>query len=168
MCNQVNPPPMPNIKFDSVDRNIIQVLQQEGRIANKELSERIGLTTTPTLERVRRLEREGVIEGYAAKVNKESVGRGFTAFVKVTLKVHQLNLLEEFTSAIREIPEILACYHTTGDGDFLLQVVAKNTKDYEQLMRNKLTTLPDVERLHTSIVLNTIKEQSPIPVHYED
>ncbi|MFD2532775.1 Lrp/AsnC family transcriptional regulator [Gracilimonas halophila] len=159
---------MPQIKIDSVDRNIIKVLQQEGRIANKELSERIGLTTTPTLERVRRLEREGVIEGYAAKVNKESVGRGFVAFVKVTLKVHQLNLLEEFTSAIQEIPEILACYHTTGDGDFLLQVVARDTKDYEQLMRNKLTTLPDVERLHTSIVLNTIKEQSPIPVYYED
>lgn len=159
---------MPQIKIDSVDRNIIKVLQQEGRIANKELSERIGLTTTPTLERVRRLEREGVIEGYAAKVNKESVGRGFVAFVKVTLKVHQLNLLEEFTSAIQKIPEILACYHTTGDGDFLLQVVAKDTKDYEQLMRNKLTTLPDVERLHTSIVLNTIKEQSPIPVYHED
>lgn len=159
---------MPQIKIDSVDRNIIKVLQQEGRIANKELSERIGLTTTPTLERVRRLEREGVIEGYAAKVNKESVGRGFVAFVKVTLKVHQLNLLEEFTSAIQKIPEILACYHTTGDGDFLLQVVARDTKDYEQLMRNKLTTLPDVERLHTSIVLNTIKEQSPIPVYYED
>ena len=159
---------MPQIKIDSVDRNIIKVLQQEGRIANKELSERIGLTTTPTLERVRRLEREGVIEGYAAKVNKESVGRGFVAFVKVTLKVHQLNLLEEFTSAIQEIPEILACYHTTGDGDFLLQVVARDTKDYEQVMRNKLTTLPDVERLHTSIVLNTIKEQSPIPVYYED
>lgn len=159
---------MPQFKIDSVDRNIIEVLQQEGRIANKELSERIGLTTTPTLERVRRLERQGIIEGYAAKVNKDSVGRGFTAFVKVTLKVHQLNLLEEFTSAIQEIPEILACYHTTGDGDFLLQVVAKDTKDYEQLMRNKLTTLPDVERLHTSIVLNTIKEQSPIPVYHED
>lgn len=159
---------MPQIKLDSVDRNIIQIIQQEGRIANKELSERIGLTTTPTLERVRRLEREGIIEGYAAKVNKESVGRGFTAFVKVTLKVHQLNLLEEFTSAIQEIPEILACYHTTGDGDFLLQVVAKDTKDYEKLMRNKLTTLPDVERLYTSIVLNTIKEQSPIPVYHED
>lgn len=88
--------------------------------------------------------------------------------MKVTLKVHQLNLLEEFTSAIQEIPEILACYHTTGDGDFLLQVVAKDTKDFEQLMRNKLTTLPDVERLYTSIVLNTIKEQSPIPVYHED
>jgi len=154
--------------FDSIDRKIIEILQQEGRIANKELAERIGLTTTPTLERVRRLEREGVIQGYAAKINKETVGRGFSAFVKVTLKVHQLNLMEEFTSAIAEIPEILACYHTTGDGDFLLHVVAKDTKDFEQLMRNKLTTLPDVERLHTSIVLNTIKEQSPIPVYHEN
>jgi DNA-binding Lrp family transcriptional regulator len=159
---------MSTFKLDDIDKTIIQILQQEGRIANKELAERIGLTTTPTLERVRRLEREGIIESYSAKVNKEAVGRGFTAFVKVTLKVHQLNLMEEFTSAIQEIPEILACYHTTGDGDFLLQVVAKDTKDYEQLMRNKLTTLPDVERLYTSIVLNTIKEQSPIPVYYED
>ena len=76
--------------------------------------------------------------------------------------------MEEFTSAVEEIPEILACYHTTGDGDFLLHVVAKDTRDYEQLMRNKLTTLPDVERLHTSIVLNTIKDQSPIPVYHEN
>ncbi|MBO6585794.1 MAG: Lrp/AsnC family transcriptional regulator [Gracilimonas sp.] len=155
-------------KLDATDKKIIAILQQEGRMANNELAKRIELTTTPTLERVRRLEREGIIEGYSAKVNKESVGRGFTAFVKVTLSVHQLNLLEEFTSAIKEIPEILACYHTTGDGDFLLHVVAKDTKDYEQLMRNKLTTLPDVERLHTSIVLNTIKDQSPIPVYDEN
>jgi len=159
---------MTRIKLDQTDKKIIQVLQKEGRMANNELAKRIGLTTTPTLERVRRLEREGVIEGYSAKVNKDSVGRGFNAFVKVTLKVHQLNLMEEFTSAVEEIPEILACYHTTGDGDFLLHVVAKDTRDYEQLMRNKLTTLPDVERLHTSIVLNTIKDQSPIPVYHEN
>lgn len=155
-------------KLDSVDREILKILQEEGRIANNELAKRIGLTTTPTLERVRRLEREGVVEGYTARVHKDKVGRGFSAFVKVTLKVHQLNLMEEFTTAIKEIPEILACYHTTGDGDFLLHVVAKDTKDYEQLMRNKLTTLPDVERLYTSIVLNTIKDQSPIPVYHEN
>lgn len=159
---------MSSPKLDATDKKIIAILQQEGRMANNELAKRIELTTTPTLERVRRLEREGIIEGYSARVNKEAVGRGFTAFVKVTLSVHQLNLLEEFTSAIKEIPEILACYHTTGDGDFLLHVVAKDTKDYEQLMRNKLTTLPDVERLHTSIVLNTIKDQSPIPVYDEN
>lgn len=159
---------MTSIKLDQTDREIIQILQTEGRVPNNELAKRIGLTTTPTLERVRRLEREGIIEGYSAKINKESVGRGFNAFVKVTLKVHQLNLMEEFTSAVEEIPEILACYHTTGDGDFLLHVVSKDTRDYEQLMRNKLTTLPDVERLHTSIVLNTIKDQSPIPVYHEN
>jgi Lrp/AsnC family leucine-responsive transcriptional regulator len=159
---------MSSPKLDATDKKIIAILQQEGRMANNELAKRIELTTTPTLERVRRLERGGIIEGYSARINKESVGRGFTAFVKVTLSVHQLNLMEEFTSAIKEIPEILACYHTTGDGDFLLHVVAKNTKDYEQLMRNKLTTLPDVERLHTSIVLNTIKDQSPIPVYDEN
>src|SRR6056297_4055144 len=107
-----------SVKLDDTDRRIIDLLQEDGRMPNNELAKRVGLTTTPTLERVRRLEREGVIEGYSAKINKDSVGRGFNAFVKVTLKVHQLNLMEEFTSAVEEIPEILACYHTTGDGDF--------------------------------------------------
>jgi Lrp/AsnC family leucine-responsive transcriptional regulator len=92
------------------------------------------------------------------------VDKGFSAFVTVTLSVHQLTLMDEFTEAIKSIPEILACYNTTGEGDFLLQIVAKDVKDYEQLMRTKLTTLPDVLRLHTSIVLGTIKEQSKIPV----
>ncbi|MEX0721793.1 MAG: Lrp/AsnC family transcriptional regulator [Balneolaceae bacterium] len=159
---------MEQVKLDNVDKKIIQILQEEGRLANNELARRIGLTTTPTLERVKRLEREGVIEGYAARINKESVNRGLTVFVTVTLSVHQLNLLEEFTKAVQEIPEILACYNTTGDGDFLLQVVVQDTKHYEHFMRNKLTTLPDVQRLHTSIVLNTIKEQSNIPVYDQD
>lgn len=153
-----------SIKIDDLDKEILQILQKEGRIANNELARRIGLTTTPTLERVKRLEREGVITGYTARINKESVDKGLTVFVTVTLSVHQLNLLKEFTQAIEDIPEILACYNTTGEGDFLLQVVVKDTKHYEQFMRNTLTTLPDVQRLHSSIVLNTIKEQSEIPV----
>lgn len=153
-----------NIKLDKTDKEILQILQREGRIANNELAKRIGLTTTPTLERVKRLEREGVIKGYSAKINKEAVGRGLTVFVTVTLSVHQLNLLEEFTKAVREIPEILACYNTTGEADFLLHVVVNDTRHYEQFMRNTLTTLPDVQRIHTSIVLNTIKEQSEVPI----
>lgn len=152
------------MKLDPTDLKIVDILQKEGRIANNELASRIGLTTTPTLERVKRLEREKVIEGYTARINREAVGKGLTVFVTVTLSVHQLNLMKEFTSAIKAIPEILACYNTTGEGDFLLQVVAKDTKDYEKLMRTKLTTLPDVQRLRTSIVLNTIKDESSIPV----
>jgi|SRR5690554_504474 len=155
---------MQNSRLDAIDLTIIDILQEEGRITNNELANRIGLTSTPTLERVRRLEREGVIEGYQARINKEKVDKGFSAFVTVTLAAHQLNLLEEFSDAVLAIPEILACYNTTGEGDFLLHVVAKDTKAYETLMRTKLTMLPDVQRLHTSIVLNTIKEQSKIPV----
>lgn len=151
-------------KLDEADRKILSILQKEGRLSNKELAERINLTTTPTLERVRRLEREGVIEGYSARVNRQAVDKGFSAFVTVTLSVHQLRLMDEFTEAVKAIPEILACYNTTGEGDFLLYIVAKDVKDYEQLMRTKLATLPDVQRLHTSIVLGTIKEQSNIPV----
>lgn len=152
------------MKLDPIDLKIVDILQKEGRIANNELASRIGLTTTPTLERVKRLERENVIEGYTARINREAVDKGLTVFVTVTLSVHQLNLMKEFTSAIKAIPEILACYNTTGEGDFLLQVVAKDTKDYERLMRTTLTTLPDVQRLHTSIVLNTIKDEPAIPV----
>lgn len=155
---------MQEIRLDKVDKEIIQILQQEGRIANNELARRIGLTTTPTLERVKRLERAGVIEGYSARINREAVGSGLTVFVDITLSLHQLNLLEEFSEAIQKIPEILACYNTTGEGDFLLHVVVKDTKHYEHFMRNKLTTLPDIQRLQTSIVLRTIKEQTQIPV----
>ena len=155
---------MEEVKLDELDKKIIRILQKEGRLSNKELSERINLTTTPTLERVRRLEKRNIIEGYSAKVNRQFVGKGFSAFVSVTLSVHQLNLMDEFTSAIKSIPEILACYNTTGEGDFLLHIVARDVKDFEQLMRTKLTTLPDVQRLHTSIVLSTIKEDSNIPV----
>ena len=155
---------MDPVKLDDIDRKILEILQTEGRLSNKDLAGRINLTTTPTLERVRRLEREGVIEGYSASINREAVEKGFSAFVTVTLSVHQLTLMSEFTDAVKSIPEILACYNTTGEGDFLLHVVAKDVHDYEQLMRTKLTTLPDVQRLHTSIVLSTIKEESNIPV----
>ena len=110
------------------------------------------------------MEREGVISGYEAKVDPKTVEMGFNAFVTVTLSAHRLHLLDEFTSAVKSIPEILACYNTTGDGDFLLHIVAKDVEDYEKLMRTKLATLPDVQRLYTSIVLNVIKEQTNIPI----
>ena len=152
------------VKLDDIDKQILRILQTEGRISNKELAERINLTTTPTLERVRRLEREGVISGYEAKVDPKTVNMGFNAFVTVTLIAHRLPLLDEFTNAVKAIPEILACYNTTGDGDFLLHIVAKNVEDYEFLMRTKLATLPDVQRLYTSIVLNVIKDQTNIPI----
>ena len=155
---------MPAVRLDDIDRDILRIIQKEGRISNKDLATRINLTTTPTLERVRRLEREGVISGYCAQINPEAVEMSLNAFVTVVLSAHKLNLLDEFIEAVKAMPEILACYNTTGDGDFLLHIVAKDVKHYETLVRTKLTTLPDVQRIHTSIVLSTIKEQTNIPI----
>lgn len=155
---------MKPVKLDDIDKQILRILQLEGRISNKELATRINLTTTPTLERVRRLEREGVIASYEAKIDPKAVNMGLNAFVTVTLNAHRLQMLDEFTSAVKAIPEILACYNTTGDGDFLLHIVANDVEDYEHLVRTKLATLPDVQRLYTSIVLNVIKEQTNIPI----
>ena len=112
---------------------------------------------------MKRLEREGVIKGYTAVLEKEKVGKGMTVFVKVTLSVHQMSLLDGFIEAVRGIPEILSCYHTTGQSDFLLHVVATDIAGYERLLRDKLTTLPDVQRLETTMVLRAIKEGGYIP-----
>lgn len=153
------------IKLDHTDRQILEILQENGRIANSELAKQIGLTTTPTLERVKRLEREGVIRGYTAWIDRESVQKGLTVFCSIKLKAHQLGEMEEFTRHITEIPEILACYNTTGEFDYLLYIVVKDTIEYELLLRKKLSQIPGIERIYTSIVLSTLKEQSKITVN---
>ena len=151
------------IELDDIDKQIIAHLQENARISNREIAKRVGLTATPTIERVKRLEREGVIKGYTVVLEKEKVGKGMTVFVKVTLSVHQMSLLDDFIEAVRGIPEILSCYHTTGQSDFLFHVVATDIADYERLLRDKLTTLPDVQRLETTMVLRAIKEGGYIP-----
>lgn len=152
------------IKLDETDRKIIRILQDNGRITNSELAKSVGLTTTPTLERVRRLEREGIISGYSARIDAESVGKGLTVFCSVTLTLHQLQMVEEFCAHVEALPEVISCYHITGDADFLLKVVVRDTKEYELVMREKLTRLPGVQKLHTNIVLSTKKENANIPV----
>ena len=153
-----------SVKLDDTDRQIIDLLQENGRMPNNELAKRVGLTTTPTLERVKRLEREGVIKGYTAWIDKSSIDKGLTVFCNIKLSVHQLGKMEEFSKHIHGISEILACYNTTGEYDYLLHVVVKDTNEYEKFLRTKLTQIPGVERIYTGIVLSVIKEQSKITV----
>jgi DNA-binding Lrp family transcriptional regulator len=152
------------VKLDYIDKQIIDLLQENGRITNNELAKRVGLTTTPTLERVKRLEREGVIKGYTTLIDKRSVNRGLTVFCSIKLSIHQMGKMMEFSKHIAGIPEILACYNTTGEYDYLLHVVVEDTDAYEKFLRAKLTRIPGVERIHTSIVLSVLKENSKIAV----
>ncbi|HKK46056.1 MAG TPA: Lrp/AsnC family transcriptional regulator, partial [Balneolaceae bacterium] len=101
---------MPGSKLDRIDRQILSILQQDGRIPNNKLAEKIGLTTTPTLERVKRLEKEGVIKGYSAQVDANAVDRGLIVFCSLRLAVHQMHTLNEVCEDIDKMPEIQACY----------------------------------------------------------
>jgi len=157
-----------SVSLDTTDRKIVTILQERGRISNSDLAKEIGLTTTPTLERVKRLERNGVIEGYTARVNREALDRGMTVFSSIKLVVHHLDEMEEFTGRIAEIPEILSCYNITGEYDYLLQIVVRDMNHYEMLLRKQLAQLPGVDRIYTSIVMSVIKEGTPVEFGPED
>jgi len=158
---------MPDYNLDQIDKKILSILQQNGRIPNNKLAERVGLTTTPTLERVKRLEREGVIKGYGARVDPEAINRGMIVFCSLRLAVHQMHTLDEVCEQINQMPEIQACYHITGDSDFLLKIVVKDMPAYETFMHDKLTRLPGIERIYSNVVLSTKKENYHLPIEEE-
>lgn len=159
---------MSKYRLDATDRKILSILQQEGRIPNNKLAEKVGLTTTPTLERVKRLEREGIIKGYGARIDGEAVNQNLIVFCSLRLAVHQMNTLDEVCEKINEMPEIQACYHITGDTDFLLKIVVEDMSAYETFMHDKLTQLPGIERIYSNIVLSTKKENYHLPVLEEE
>lgn len=155
---------MADYSLDSVDRKILAILQQDGRIPNNKLAEKVGLTTTPTLERVKRLEREGIIKGYSARVDEVAIGKSLVVFCSLRLAVHQMHTLDEVCDRINEMTEIQSCYHITGDSDFLLKIVVADMPAYEKFMHDKLTRLPGIERIYSNIVLSTKKENFHIPI----
>lgn len=158
---------MNKYNLDKTDRKILSILQQEGRIPNNKLAERVGLTTTPTLERVKRLEREGIIKGYGARIDAEAVSRSLVVFCSLRLAVHQMRTLDEVCEEINAMSEIQACYHITGDTDFLLKIVVEDMPAYETFMHDKLTQLPGIERIYSNIVLSTKKENYHLPISEE-
>lgn len=156
---------MKDFKLDETDREILSILQQEGRIPNNKLAEKVGLTTTPTLERVKRLEKNGVIRGYGAQVNPDAIDRGLTVFCSLRLSIHQMRTLEEVSEEIKQMTEIQECYHITGDFDFLLKIMVRDMPDYEEFMNEKLTQLSGIERIYSNIVLSTKKKNYHLSIN---
>ena len=155
---------MSGSQLDHIDRKILTILQQDGRIANNKLAEKVGLTTTPTLERVKRLEREGVIKGYSALVDDDAIVTVLVVFCSLLLAVHQLHTLDDVFAQLTDMSEIQSCYHITGDSDFLLKILVADMPAYEKFMHDKLTRLPGIERIYSNIVLSTKKENFHIPI----
>ena len=154
--------------LDRIDFKILKILQQDGRIANSELSRQIGISPPPTLERVRKLERNGVIRRYVALVEPATVGIETFTFVEVTLTRHGRDAVEAFLEAVQGHPEILECHHITGEADFLLKIAVRNFPAYECFVLEKLTDLPFVQNLKTMVVLSTTKNETVLPINHEE
>ena len=150
--------------IDSFDRAILQRLQQEGRISNQDLAAAVNLSPSPCLRRVRRLEEEGVIEGYAAVISQAAVGRPTNIFAEITLSSLGEDNMNAFEAAVQTIPEIVECYTVSGDRDFLLRVVVEDVTAYERLLKSTLVHLPDVANMSSTFALRQVKYTTELPL----
>ncbi len=150
--------------LDAIDIQILDILQQEGRITNADLASRVGLTPAPMLARVHKLEERGFIRRYVALLDPVGVGLSVTAFMSVILHQHGQETSRAFLEALEEIPEVVECHHIAGNEDYLLKVVASSPLDYERLVLEKITAIPYVQRVKTTFVLSTPKSVTQIPI----
>ena len=152
------------MNLDSIDLDVLRQLQRNGRLTHKELAEHVSLSPPGVVKRLRRLERAGVLRGYTAVVDRESVGYDLLCFVHVTLAHHQVEAVRRFRAAIVEIDEVIECHHVTGEFDYLLKIVVRNHHHLEQFLVEQLTPLPGVDRIRTSVVLREVKHATGVPV----
>lgn len=152
------------MKFDRFDRAILQCLQHEGRLANNALAERVNLSESSCLRRIRQLEESGLIEGYTALINQQKAGFPVNVFVNITLDRQDETDLRKFEEAVRKIPEVMECYLMTGDYDYVVRVVVADTADFERLHSKHLTRLPGVARVHSSFALRTVQKSRELPI----
>ena len=152
------------MKLDSIDKKILDILQENARITNLELANRTGISPPATLERVKRLEKNGVIKKYVALVNPAKINKGTFALVSVALIIHQIPSIESFTKQINKLEEVLECYHITGSDDFMLKIAVENIEQYEKFILNKLTKIRGVSKVTSNIVLSTVKYNTKIHI----
>lgn len=150
--------------LDDIDRIILQELQCDGRASSVDLARRVGLSTSATHARIRRLEQEGYVERYVALLSWEKTGFDMLCFVSVSLQMHQPEQVSGFMQAVQAMPEVLECYHLTGEFDYLLKVAIRHRKDLERFVLHRLTPIPGVARIHTSLVLSAVKATTALPV----
>lgn len=151
------------VEIHPVDRQILEILQKQGRIPNVQLAERVGLSPPAVLERVRKLEERGVIEGYAALVDNRAVGLGTVAFVAVSLNLHRQDAIENFHAFVRESSSVRECYHVAGTDDYLLKIYASDIDGYERFLLHELTRTRGIDKVKTMFVLSTLKREIGVP-----
>jgi DNA-binding Lrp family transcriptional regulator len=150
--------------LDKFDLAILEELQAQGRLSNAELAQRVGLSAAPCWRRVKSLEEAGFITGYRAEINRQKIGLGVLAFVRLDADRNSGDVLHTLEEAIRTIPEVVSCHYISGTGTFELQVVSRDLNSFSQFAREVLINLPNVKDLHTSFSLGEVKAGGAMPL----
>ncbi|RZM11478.1 MAG: Lrp/AsnC family transcriptional regulator [Sphingomonas sp.] len=150
--------------LDRIDRQILTFLQEDGRMTNVELADRVGLTAPPCLRRVRALEEAGVIRGYHAELDAGKLGFPITVFAMVSLRSQAEHDLHAFEDHVATIPEVRECHMLNGEIDFILKIVAADLKSFQEILTTRLTPAPNVVSVKTSLTIRTAKSRAGVPV----
>lgn len=153
-------------QLDKFDLHILQELQNDGRLSNTELASRVGLSTAPCWRRVRALEEAGFIKGYHAELDRQKLGLGVLAFVRLDAERNTGDSTRALEEAIRRLPEVVSCHYISGTGTFELQVVTRDLESFSRLAREHLINLPHIKDLHTSFSLGEVKASSTLPLDH--
>jgi Lrp/AsnC family leucine-responsive transcriptional regulator len=157
---------MPKSDLDAIDGRIIAELQADGRLSNVELADKVGLSPSPCLRRVKRLERDGYIEGYRAALRRDRIGLGFSVFLGVKIEGHANERALAFEKAVVEMPEVIACHLVSGEADYFLEIVVPDLGDYQRFLVGKLLNLPIVREVRSNIAIQTLKAGAPLPLEH--
>jgi Lrp/AsnC family leucine-responsive transcriptional regulator len=155
---------MLNNNLDEIDLRILDQMQGDARLSNVDLAERVGLSPSPCLRRLRKLESDGVIQGYMTFVDQAKVGLPVSVFISVALKEQSESALEEFETSVSALPQVMECYLMTGTADYLLRVVMQDLSDYEQFLKNHLTRIPAIASIQSSFALKQVSYRTVLPL----
>lgn len=150
--------------MDEIDKRIVSELQKDGKLKIKELAAKLNMTNSPIFERIKKLETEGIISGYNAHINPNKLGFKLIAYCSVTLENHHKETIEQFVTDVKDLPEILECYHIAGLFDYLLKIVVKDMGDYQFFVTQKLAILNNIARVQSSFVMTEIKNTQLLPL----
>ena len=151
-------------QLDTIDREILRILEKDAKTVAKTIAEQLGLTKTPVYERIRRLENEGFIKNYSAIINKEMVESSITVFSFVSLEAQKGHLMDDFLNQMKQFPEVTACFVVGGEFDFLLKVIVKNLDAYYNFAKTKIASLPNIGAVKSAFVLNEVKNENTFPL----
>jgi Lrp/AsnC family leucine-responsive transcriptional regulator len=146
--------------MDTIDKNLLQLLQEDTKKTNKELSLKLNLSVTAVYERIKKLEREGIIDKYVALLNRNKINKGFVVFCHLKLLQHTKEFINQFEKEVVQLTEVLECFHVSGDYDYILKICVKDMEEYREFMVTKLTSLEHIGSTHSTFMIGQVKNST--------